>query len=416
MTPRRRAAALLLAGPLLFGCRSVVRLFEAKEQIQELPTPCFLRGELRGAPAGADVFVVAVAAADDRTADFHAGRGDGSWWLILSRERHRIAGFADLDGDRQLGPSEPAALAEADACAEGQPAPPGVIRLALSDGVRIPFAIDLSHPDLEVAHRLGPAQLGQVASLDDERFSLASGERGLWQPIDFMQDPGGGLFLLEPWDPGRTPVLFVHGIGGGASQFRELIGDLDRRRFQALVVQYPSALRLELIADAIRLGLDVLHAELGFTRLVVVAHSMGGLVARALLNDLAQHPPAWRVERFATLSTPWAGTPAAASGVERSPVVIPSWRDMEPGSDFLTELFATSLRGGLTWHLFFSFEGNDSLRMTGGVNDGVVPIASQLAPAAQAQAHRLHGFPETHTSILSSPAVSEALNRALAGP
>jgi pimeloyl-ACP methyl ester carboxylesterase len=415
MTPRWSAATLLLAGTALLGCSSLVRLFEAREQVRELPTPCFLRGEVRGAPANAEVFVVAVAVADGRTADFHASRGDGGWWLILSRERYRLAGFADLDGDRKLGPAEPAAFAEAEACAEGSPAGPAAISLVLSHGVRIPFAIDLSHPDLEVAHRLGPAQLGQIASLDDERFSLASGERGLWQPIDFMQDPGGGLFLLEPWDPGRIPVLFVHGIAGGASQFRELIGGLDRRRFQALVVQYPSALRLDLVSDALRLGLDVLQAERGFSRLVVVAHSMGGLVTRALLNDLAQHPPAYRVERYVTLSTPWAGTPAAASGVERSPVVIPSWRDIEPGSDFLTELFATPLRDGLRWHLFFSFEGNDPLRMTDGTNDGTVPIASQLAQPAQAQAHRLHGFPETHTSILHSQAASEALNRALAG-
>ena len=88
---------------------------------------------------------------------------------------------------------------------------------------------------------------------------------------------------------------------------------------------------------------------------------------------------------------------------------------MAPRSDFLTELFTTPLSDGLRWHLFFSFEGNDAMRMTGGTNDGVVPIASQLAPVAQAQAHWLHGFPETHTSILRSPDASAALNRALAG-
>jgi len=55
------------------------------------------------------------------------------------------------------------------------------------------------------------------------------------------------------------------------------------------------------------------------------------------------------------------------------------------------------------------------MRMTGGPNDGTVPVASELAPLAQEQARHLRGFPETHTSILSSPAVSAALNRALAG-
>jgi pimeloyl-ACP methyl ester carboxylesterase len=414
MTPRRLTAPFLVATVLLLGCSSMLRFFEAREQVRELPAPCFLRGEIHGAPPGADVFVVALAM-DDRPVDFHAGRGEGGWWLILTRERHRLAGFADLDGDRKLGPAEPAALAAAEACASDQASPSEPIPLVLSASARIPFAIDLSDPDLDVAHRLGPAQLGEIASLDDERFSLANGERGLWEPIDFMRDPGGGLFFLEAYDASRVPVLFVHGIGGGASQFRELVDGLDRKRFQAWVVQYPSALRLELIADAIRLSLDALHAELGFTRLVVVAHSMGGLVSRALLNDLKADPSGFRVERFVTLSTPWAGDPAAASGVERSPVVIPSWRDIAPDSRFLATLFATPLPDDLPWHLFFSFEGNESLRMTGGANDGVVPIASELAAAAQDQARHLQGFPESHTSILKSPAVSEALNRALAG-
>lgn len=415
MSPVRFVAAAVFAGGLLLGCASVARLLEAGQQIRRLPAPCFLRGSLRGAPQDSEVFVVAIPAAGTRPVDFHAVRGEEGWWLIVPRERHRIAAFADLDADRKLGPDEPAALADPEACTEGQRALSTAIPLVLSESTEIPFAIDLSNSDLDAAPRLGPSRIGEIASLDDERFSSASGERGLWRPIDFMQDPGGGLFLLETYDPKRVPVLFVHGVAGAASQFRELIDGLDRKRFQPWVVQYPSALRLELVADALRLGLDVLHDELGFPRLVVVAHSVGGLVARALLNDLEGSRPGYRVELFATLATPWLGHQGAASGVERSPVVIPVWRDIKPGSDFLTALFATPLPGDLPWHLYFAFEGGRRRRGLGGPNDGVVTIASQLAPTAQEHALRVLGFPENHSSILSSPAVSEALNRALAG-
>ena len=184
MTPLRLAAASLVAITALLGCRSVARLFEAREQVERLPSPCFLRGTVESPAPDSEVFVVAVSAADARPVDFHAGRGRGGWWLGVPPGHHRVAAFADLDGDRKRGPAEPAGL-------------------------------------------------GEIASLDDERFSLASGERGLWAPIDFMRDPGGGLFLLEEYDPKRLPVLFVHGIAGGASQFRELIAGLDRTRFQA---------------------------------------------------------------------------------------------------------------------------------------------------------------------------------------
>jgi pimeloyl-ACP methyl ester carboxylesterase len=415
VTPLRIVAVAVLAGGMLLGCASVVRLLEARDQMQRLPAPCVLRGALNGAPQDSEVFVVAIPVEGTRPVDFHAGRGEGGWWLIVPRERYRIAAFADLDADRKLGPDEPAALAIPEACSEGRSTLSGEIPLVLSESTDLPFAIDLSDPDLDVAPRLGPASIGEIASLDDERFSSTSGDRGLWLPIAFMQDPGGGLFLLEKYDPKRVPVLFVHGMAGAASQFRELIAGLDRERFQPWVVQYPSALRLELVADALRLGLDVLHDELGFTRLVVVAHSMGGLVARALLNDLDRARPGYRVELFATLATPWLGHEAAAVGVERSPVVIPAWRDLKPGSDFLTALFATALSEDLRWDLYFSFEGGRRRRGLGGANDGVVTVASQLAPVAQEHARRVRGFPESHTSILSSPAVSAALNQALAG-
>ncbi len=66
------------------------------------------------------------------------------------------------------------------------------------------------------------AALGTLASLDDARFSQERAADGLWRPFDFILHAVPGLYFLEPFDPRRTPVLFVHGVSGTPRDFRFL--------------------------------------------------------------------------------------------------------------------------------------------------------------------------------------------------
>jgi pimeloyl-ACP methyl ester carboxylesterase len=352
-----------------------------------------------------------------RIVDFFVLDGDGKYMLLVSPGTYRVFGFADRNGDRIHQPDEPAAYLEF---------PP---LLDLSERVfnagfdltlpAVPgdppgISIDLSDPDLEANVGFGGSPPGTVAPLSDERFARQNGEKGLWRPVDFMLEGTGGLFFLEPYDSERTPVLFVHGAGGTPRDFTSLIEGLDRERFQAWALFYPSALRLKPLAGFLNLALRDLRARLGFKRVLVVAHSMGGLVVRAFLNkSVAPGDEGW-VPLFVSISTPWEGHAAADAGVERSPVVLPSWRDMAPSSVFLSTLFETALPQAVEFHLLFGFEGHRRFRRTGGINDGVVSVASQLAPPAQRDARRLHGFPSNHTEILRNPEVSKVLNALLA--
>jgi hypothetical protein len=102
---------------------------------------------------------------------------------------------------------------------------------------------------------------GQVVQLPNPRFLRRSIElAGAGNDEELViVDIGGGLFFLEPYDPDRTPVLFVHGSGGNPQEFTELIGALDGKRFQPWIAQYPSALRLEEVADTLAYGLESLQ-------------------------------------------------------------------------------------------------------------------------------------------------------------
>ena len=65
-----------------------------------------------------------------------------------------------------------------------------------------------------------------------------------------------------------------------------------------------------------------LYARHRHRRLAVVAHSMGGLIARAFINRLvaAGDGRAVGLRVFVSVSTPWDGSDLAQLAVDRSPV------------------------------------------------------------------------------------------------
>jgi len=247
---------------------------------------------------------------------------------------------------------------------------------------------------------------GDITSLDDPRFSRENGAKGLWQPVEFSRQVGYGVYFLEPYDPARIPVLFVHGAGGSPREFAEIIDKLDRTRFQPWIAHYPSGIRLGLIADGMRNHLDAMANRYKFQRLVIVAHSMGGLVSRACINQIVRHPEKQYVAALVTISTPWLGHAMAEAGTQRSPVVLPAWFDLAPTSPFLRDLLSERLPPQIPHHLFFGYEG-------GRGSDGTVSLESELAPRAQDGAAAVYGFAENHVSILKSPALIAKLNGVL---
>lgn len=254
-----------------------------------------------------------------------------------------------------------------------------------------------------ISRRGARISVGEIARLDDPSFAASRGEDGLWTPATLAITTGLGIYFLEPYDPARTPVLFIHGAAGSPQDWRPAMEKIDRKRYQPWFYFYPSGGRLEETARSLYEGVGLLHRRYGFTRLHVVAHSMGGLVARRFvqLNVIEDHQT--YINTLITFSTPWAGHEAAAMGVKCAPSVVPSWRDMEAGSPFLAHLYDQRLKGRVSHHLFYGHLATRSVLLPG-ENDGTVSVASQLRPAAKADAASVQGYEEGHVSILSSRA------------
>lgn len=253
---------------------------------------------------------------------------------------------------------------------------------------------------------------GKIVDLDDDRFSDEMAVTGFWQPGLFLRQAGLGIYFLEPYDPKKIPVIFVHGAAGSPRKFKALAEGLDRKRFQPWFFHYPSGIPLRRVSGALNYLIVHLHGIHGFKRLFVAAHSMGGLVSRTFILRNINKSGDDYIKLFVTISSPFGGLETAEQGVEKAPAVIPSWRDVVPGSPYIEKMLDQSLRPKVPYYLFFSHKGNCSLFMDN--NDGAVTLRSQLEPRVQADAVRIYGYDESHVGILSSPAVIEQFNGILA--
>ena len=249
---------------------------------------------------------------------------------------------------------------------------------------------------------------GEIVTLDDPRFSEENAKMGLWTPVRFLKKFGIDVYFLEPYDPNKIPVLFVHGAAGHPGNWKDVVASLDRTKYQPWVAYYPSGLRLDSSGTVLARFLEELRAKYGFERLVVVAHSMGGLVSRSMILHYAKNDPRAAMPLFVSISTPWGGHPGANLGVEHAPAIIPQWYDMVPGSPFLERLFAEPLPPETTFRMLVSYKGKDG-------TDGAVPLNSELFLPAQEAAAKVYAIDASHVGILSDTNALSLLNRFLSG-
>lgn len=246
-------------------------------------------------------------------------------------------------------------------------------------------------------------QAGAIMDIDSPLFSAQQGETGFWSPFEFFRELGANIYFLEPYDPRKIPVLLIHGAAGSPQDWRFFIGSIDRTKYQVWIYYYPSGARLKSMSDIMSAKLIELHKRYQFENLYITAHSMGGIVSRYALVSRNAHRAYTRL--FISISTPFGGEELAESGVAKSPAVIPSWRDMSPGSEFIKMSFANKIPLSIKDYLFFGHKGSrNPLRPN---NDSTVTLVSMLDPRAQAEALKVFGFNEDHVGILNSAHVFE---------
>lgn len=144
-----------------------------------------------------------------------------------------------------------------------------------------------------------------------------------------------------------TPVIMVHGYVHNRSAFLAMSRSLRRAGLPYVHTMNYNPLAADLPALAQRLGGEVQRVleATGATRVQIVGHSMGGIVARAYVQLFGGEE---HVDTVVTLGSPHRGTYSAHLGVG------PAARQLKPGSAFLRTLEETARPGPVRWVCFYS--------------------------------------------------------------
>jgi pimeloyl-ACP methyl ester carboxylesterase len=123
-----------------------------------------------------------------------------------------------------------------------------------------------------------------------------AGFRGIKLNV-FEKQAEGRLFFLNPYRPGRIPVVFVHGTASSPARWAEMINELltdpgIASRYQFWVYMYNTGNPVALSAMYLRESLDSALKEIdpagqdpALREMVVMGHSQGGLLTKMTVVD-----------------------------------------------------------------------------------------------------------------------------------
>jgi len=313
----------------------------------------------------------------------------------------------------------------------------------------------LRTPEVQVADRMVPLQSDSTTPLayfldNLEYTDTAAATSGLFRP-DETPYPSG-LYMLEPYQAGKIPVLLVHGIWATPISWMTMFNDLRsipeiQKHYQFWCYFYPTGepfvytaadLREQMMQ--LRKILDPQNREPALEQIVMVGHSMGGLISRLQSVDsgdlfwqqvaeqpldMAKADPQTRqqiqrlfffqanpsVRRVVTIATPFSGSDLSNSAtqwlgsqlIEPPKLIMESLQKLNnenpellkndvadltptsvemlaPGSAALKSLAAAPRAPWVIYHnVIGRTESRDFLHRVTGNGDGVVSISSAQA-------------------------------------
>ena len=180
-------------------------------------------------------------------------------------------------------------------------------------GLNVPFSTTVSFDgdkatvnlyDLR-AHEHFVTPVGKIALSSNYTAPLALSIQGVNDLLIGIRgllnvEKGGrdaGIYLSEPFDPNRIPVLLIHGLSSSPLVWRIITSNLTadpriRKNYQFWYVFYPTGMPIPVSAANLRTDVEKLRHRYdprGTSRasrnMVVVGYSMGGVIARMLATS-----------------------------------------------------------------------------------------------------------------------------------
>jgi pimeloyl-ACP methyl ester carboxylesterase len=237
-------------------------------------------------------------------------RGDYELWDFINVADIEVRGLTNRHRRRGIGAPLAAAVRPLD---PATPRPP-----YLPDKIRVPSSAVLFFDDIESQLESGALSAQIKISIAWEKDEITIGSRTLpleietssslalmlkesspWETEikgffqgDLALASPEGLISLEPYQPGRIPVVLVHGTASSSARWANMVNDLTndpriRERFQFWMFSYNtgnpiaySAFRLRGSIEDLIQSIDPDRKDDALQHMVVIGHSQGGLLTK----------------------------------------------------------------------------------------------------------------------------------------
>ncbi len=154
--------------------------------------------------------------------------------------------------------------------------------------------------EVEVAGKKYPLELDYTTPIAYmlKQPELLDGITALFHPGDYTAN---GLYMMTPYSKDRIPVLFVHGLMSNPRTWSQMLNTLMdsepiRRNYQFLMFGYPTGNPIVYSAHLLRDQLTKFRQKFDpegnnpkFNNMIIVAHSMGGLISKTLIQNSGDH-------------------------------------------------------------------------------------------------------------------------------
>ena len=137
-----------------------------------------------------------------------------------------------------------------------------------------PLAVDFSAPTAMLVARERPERLGFSRVINPQKYADTA-----------------RLAQLQQFDSARTPVIFVHGLQETGASWAPMVDALRndpwiREHYQFWFFSYPSGYPYPYSAALFRRDLDGIDRAIpNHKRVVLIGHSMGGMICRLMITD-----------------------------------------------------------------------------------------------------------------------------------
>lgn len=343
------------------------------------------------------------------------------------------------------------------------------------------FVLELVNPLNTKSIRVGQQKVEIASDISAPLEEILQANSSNWLTgfiLPASQTTDGGLKWLEPYQPGKIPIVFIHGLASDPTTWFDMVNylrtqDWFNQRYQVWGFSYAtgspfvtSAFRLRSQMRRALNMIDPLSQDTALSQMVLVGHSMGGLVAKlqitesgdAIWNSISHVPldsiraskevkqqlaerlyfaPQPYVNRVIYIATPHAGSSLAVRGIGRlsSALVrpdevnranhrkliddnpdaflgtfqrrIPTSIDLlDPNDATLQTIYELPVPDRIAQH---NVVGTGNWLWTWGQSDGVVTIDSAYHPSTVSESH----IANKHTEITKDEATISEVARIL---